>query len=682
MLSRRSSTVAAMTALGVIYVAIGKLSLHLAFFQPSASPVWPPAGIALAALLLLGYRATAVIFVGAFLVNLTTAGNIVTSLCIAAGNSIEALCGAWLVRQFAGGVRVLERAQDLFKFFLIAIVATAVSASIGSTTLAVARLMPWPSYGAVWLTWWLGDLTGYLLVTPLILSWWRNPHWREERERNLELFGLLILLIGLAGTVFGNWFPGIATRYPIGFICGPIIIWTAYRFTQRETITAIVILSAIALQGALIKKGPYAYAGLNESLLLLQGWIATLTLTSMTLAAAMAERRRAEAALEEQNRIVEQANQTKDNFLAMLSHELRTPLTPVLALVDMLERDCGNDRAVREAGAVIRRNVLLESRLIDDLLDLTRIGQGKLNLDRKSMDAHEAITQAVEICRSEIAAKQLNLGLELTASNSHLLADPAKLQQIIWNLLKNAIKFTPPMGAIRIISHNEGSRTLVISVRDTGIGIEPELIERIFTPFEQGDESLQRRHGGLGLGLAISKSIAEAHGASLLAQSDGRGHGATFTLRITTVTSTDPTTTNEHRPEEVEERSLLRILLVDDHLDTCTALGSLLGRRGHVISTAHDLRSAIRLAGSHPFDLLISDVGLPDGNGAELMTHLRSKGTRGIAISGFGMEPDVRKSLAAGFSEHLVKPIDFAQLEAAIVRAMGKREVSASEPAT
>ena len=259
-----------------------------------------------------------------------------------------------------------------------------------------------------------------------------------------------------------------------------------------------------------------------------------MTLTSMTLAAAMTERRRIEAELEQQKAAVESANRTKDNFLAMLSHELRTPLTPVVSFLDLLEAEPGKSEMVRTALAAIRRNIELEGRLIDDLLDLTRIARGKLKLELKPIDAHEAILHVVEMCQAEAAEKRLRVEMDLRAADSWVEADAAKFPQIIWNLLKNAIKFSPDAGEIRISSANEEPDGLTIAIRDNGIGIEPEVIGRVFNPFEQAGQSLQQHQGGLGLGLAISKAIAIGHGASLEAASDGRGRGATFSLTMDT----------------------------------------------------------------------------------------------------------------------------------------------------
>ncbi len=272
------------------------------------------------------------------------------------------------------------------------------------------------NYGGVWFTWWLGDLTGFLVIAPLVLLWWTGswPVWTAKQKA--EAATLLVLLVVMGEMVFGGWFAEFIRNYPLAFICGPIVLWTAFRFGPRETATAVCILAGIALWGTLHHYGPYQLNTPTQSLLTLQCWAGVMALTCMTLAAAMTERRRIEAELEQQKAEVESANRTKDNFLAMLSHELRTPLTPVVSFLDILESDPERSEEARTALTTIRRNIDLERRLIDDLLDLTRIAKGKLVLELKVMDAHEAITQAVEMCRSDAAAKQLAVKLELAGN--------------------------------------------------------------------------------------------------------------------------------------------------------------------------------------------------------------------------------------------------------------------------
>ena len=299
MQSRAFSGLPIIGLLTLVYFIAGKSGLMLASLHASASPVWPPAGIALAALLVLGYRAWPAIFVGAFLVNLTTEGNVATSLAIASGNTLEAVCGAWLVNRFAGGTTVFDRPQGVVKFALAAVVSTVIGPAFGVTSLAFGGFADWANFGAIWLTWWLGDTTSDLLIAPLIILWSIASKRRWNRREAVEVGILLLLLFVLSEAVFGGWLTISARNYPIAFICGAIVIWTAFRFTQRETATGIFILSAIAIWGTLHGFGPFAEETENQSLLALQSWTAVVTITAMALSAGMAERRRAEEALRE-----------------------------------------------------------------------------------------------------------------------------------------------------------------------------------------------------------------------------------------------------------------------------------------------------------------------------------------------------------------------------------------------
>ncbi len=670
MQSRRFSLLPLIGILTVVYFIAGKLGLMLASLHASASPVWPPAGIALAATLLFGYRVWPAIFVGAFVVNVTTAGNIGTSFAIASGNTLEALAGAWLLNRFAGGKSCCDRPQGVFKFAIAAALSTIISPAFGVTDLALAGFADWTKYGVIWLTWWLGDATGDLVFAPLVLLWSTPSKRRWNKKEAAEVGALLLVLVVLSVIVFGGQFEISARNYPIAFILGPIVIWTAFRFTQRETATGIFILSAIAVWGTLRGFGPFVRETENQSLLALQSWIAVLTITVMALSAGMAERRRIEEELQQQKAVVETANRTKDHFLAMLSHELRTPLTPVISTLESLETEPAQTEDTKTALAMIRRNVELETQLIDDLLDFTRMARDKMQLRFAPVDAHLALSNVVEICRAEAESKRLHVHLNLRANTHHVAADTAKFQQIVWNLLKNAIKFTPEDGEIVVSSSNPSPEVLTIGVRDTGIGMEPEVMQRIFDPFEQGNRSFERRFGGLGLGLAISKSLAQAHGGTLTVQSDGRDRGSTFILSMQTLPSAEAAALPPKASSEALQQGL-KILLVDDHQDTCAALEKLLVRRGHLVAATHNVRSAMEAAARNKFDLLISDIALPDGSGTDLMMQLRAiSSIPGIAISGFGSNGDIERSLQAGFSEHLVKPIKLDDLEAAIERAI------------
>jgi signal transduction histidine kinase/ActR/RegA family two-component response regulator len=381
------------------------------------------------------------------------------------------------------------------------------------------------------------------------------------------------------------------------------------------------------------------------------------------------EQRKAAEELERAKEEAERANREKDRFLAVLSHELRTPLTPVLTTVQTLELDGKLPPETREALRVVRRNVELEARLIDDLLDLTRIARGKLALSKQTTDAHEKLRHVIQICDGERRGKQIELRLELLAQRQWVQCDPARLQQVFWNLLKNAVKFTNTGGTVTVRTANRDDGSLRIDVIDTGVGIEPAILGRIFDAFEQGDKQVTRAFGGLGLGLAISKALVDLHGGKISAYSDGPGTGATFTLELATVAPPAPAETMIDLPARPQLK--LSILLVEDHPDTAMALSRLLRGFGWKVRVAETVADAVAAADAEQFDLLISDIGLPDGSGLDLMKQLRAKRpVRGICLSGFGMEEDVKSSRDAGFLEHLTKPVNVAQLRKAIDRAV------------
>jgi PAS domain S-box-containing protein len=390
-----------------------------------------------------------------------------------------------------------------------------------------------------------------------------------------------------------------------------------------------------------------------------------------------AERARAEA---------EEASRAKDHFLAVLSHELRTPLTPVLASVWMLQTDGGRfDADTREHLEMIRRNVELEARLIDDLLDMTRIARGKVELERRPVEVCEVIRRAVEVCRPDIEARGLCFGVQIGSCAPYMVeADMARLQQVFWNLLKNAIKFTPDGGRIAIRCRNNKDAHVVVEVEDSGAGIEPAALSRIFNAFEQAGPAIMRQFGGLGLGLAISRTLVELHGGTIEAHSDGKGRGAIFRVRLPLM-SADATKgrgesggqvekeTMGYRDIETNGRASLRILLVEDHADTARMMSRLLAAGGHEVEIAGTVAAALDMAGSGSFDLLLSDLGLPDASGHDLLRMLRQRGVSlpAIALSGYGLEEDLRRSDAAGFAAHLTKPINLQRLHETIERVAG-----------
>jgi len=374
----------------------------------------------------------------------------------------------------------------------------------------------------------------------------------------------------------------------------------------------------------------------------------------------------------------EAASKAKDHFLARVSHELRTPLNPVLATVTALLEDPVMAPSLRSALEMIQRNVLLESRLVDDLLDFARIGRGKLTLQTETVDAHELINHVARICQDDIRAAGLQLDIYLAAFRHHLDADPVRIQQVLWNLVKNAIKFTPAGGTITVRSSNKdgaengngqgtGSGRLIIEVSDTGIGIETARLARIFEVFDRDDESVLTGGRGLGLGLSISRSIVEQHFGKLIAASAGPGRGATFTVDLPALAAPVPLPAATPSVHPNVPRRLLTILLVDDNEDTLKYLSRLLGLRGYRVLPASSCATAMQIGAEMSYDLLISDIDLADGSGIELIWSLRSRrDVPAIALSGFGSSDDIELSRSAGFGLHLTKPVDFRLLVEAI----------------
>jgi signal transduction histidine kinase/CheY-like chemotaxis protein len=639
--------------LAALYVALARFGLGRHAINVFATLVWAPSGLSLAAILILGTRFWPAIFVGAMIANLWTGAPVLTAAAIGAGNTLEAVLGAWACHRIPDFRRSLDRVADAVGLILLAAMGSvAVSATIGVASLALSGLVGPARVYQTWGAWWLGDAIGDLVVAPLLLTWIPSREAASRRPRMIEGAALAVGLVGMSVFLFGT------TRGGMTSLLAPLLVWAALRFEQRGTALATFAMAAIALWGTERGHGPFARGTIELSLFDLQAFIGVTAATFLVLGAATAERRRAR---EES----EAASQAKDRFLATLSHELRTPLTPVLALSSVLEKNASLPASVRGQLEVIRRNAELEARLIDDLLDLTRISRGKLRVKLEPVRLTAALDSVIEICQREAASKGVLIEREGAFAEVDVNADSSRLRQILWNVVKNAVEFTPPGGRIRIRTVPVDAHRVTVEVQDTGAGIDPSDLGRIFEPFEQAGPSSR----GLGLGLSISRALAEAQSASLTAESGGQGRGATFRLELPMLDGQIPAPA----PVPVAARGFAlerrRVLLVEDHIDTLRAARALLSELACEVVVASSVREALAAARTQSFDLVVSDLGLPDGNGLELMTHLRERyGLSGIAVTGYGMEEDVRRSLSAGFVDHLVKPITFARLESAIDR--------------
>jgi PAS domain S-box-containing protein len=770
----------------VAYFLAGRLGLGLASLHASASPMWPPTGIALAALLLTRHRAWPAVLAGAFAVNVTTSGAPLTSFAIAIGNTLEAVVGAWLVHRFANGASVFERAQDFFRFVVhAAMTGTAISATIGVTALAVAGSAPWSSFEAIWLTWWLGDAAGALVWTPALVLSIRHPRLEYGRARRAEAVLMVAAAVVLSAIAFGA---GAAVadmaRYPLSFLAMPPLMWAAFRFGPREASVLTLLTSLIATWGTLRGVSPFAIGDLNIALLLLQGFTVVMAGLTLPTAAVVAERRRGQQRLyaselayramfeanphpmwvvdretlailavndaalarygysreeflaltagdlrpsddvphadrrrragdtgrsvginrhrtkdgriidvevtahgiefggriaslilaydvTEQTRArrreadarqeAEAANRAKDDFLATLSHELRTPLNAMLGWIVMLRnRELPPDAATR-ALETIERNTRLQARLIEDLLDISRIIANKIVIEVKPVALGPVIAAAVDAVRPVAVAKSIAIEQVVDPGTPAVLGDTARLQQIVWNLLSNAVKFTRPNGRV-IVTLSAAGKRVRIAVSDTGEGIAPAFLPHVFDRFRQAETASTRRHGGLGLGLAIVQHLVTLHGGSVRAESDGEGLGATFTVELAAVARPAEASDTAPRPVPGAPLAGVRVLVVDDDRDTRLLTVMMLENAGAATTEASSVAKARVALSASAFHVVVADIAMPIEDGFDLIRHVRTDATTRtlpcIAFTAYAGREDRRRVLDAGYDAYLPKPAE------------------------
>jgi signal transduction histidine kinase len=521
---------ARMAVLAALYFGTARFGLLLDAVGGVASSVWPPTGISLAALLIYGRRLWPGVALGAFLANLTVGEPFWVAMGIGMGNTLEAFCGAFLLQRVVGFENSLERVRDVIGLILLAaIFSTAISATIGTTSAWWGGVVPTASYGNAWWTWWLGDMMGDLVLAPALLTWSAGFRGKADPRKILEAALLLGGLIFACQILFGKWFTSFNVSYSLLYLVFPFMIWAALNFGPPMATLAILLASVLAIWRTAENFGPFVKATLNESLLSLQTFMGVVAVTALLLAAAVAERKKAEEKLKQKTTELESSNEELEHFASGASHDLQEPLLKILAFGDLLknhassldEKGLSYVERMQQAGLHMRR-------LIDDLLQFSKAAKFKKTYE--TVDLNDVVKEVLS--NLEVKIRESKATFEV-GNLPALRADSMQMHQLFQNLISNALKFrekekTP---LVKIFSRDLNNGSTEISVEDNGIGFEERYLDQIFEPFERLHS--RSEYEGTGMGLALCKKIVERHGGTITAKSDpAKGSAFVVTLPL------------------------------------------------------------------------------------------------------------------------------------------------------
>jgi signal transduction histidine kinase len=533
------SYIGQVAAIALVYVVAARAGLRLDAVSGFASLVWPPTGIALAAILLGGRRLWPGIFIGALVANVLTGAPTLAAAGIATGNTLEAVVGAFALKRVTRFRPALDGLRAVIALIVMAaMLSTMISATIGVTSLHLSGLVPTQKLGDTWLTWWVGDAIGALLVAPVILVWASGRRSPLSPSRLVEAAVLALGVIVASFVVFIA--PITPDGGPLGkaYVFFPLLMWAAIRFGQRGAVTATLVVSALAVAGTVLWQDPSTRPTLHESLLAVQTFMGITAATFLVLGASVSERERYEEELRSARDIATAANSAKAEFLAVMSHELRTPLNAIAGYADILSLGLPGPLTQKQDDAVarIRSNQQHLLSLIDDVLSFATIEAGSTAIAPRPVRICEALDSLEPLLRPDLVRHELTFIWNGCDPALSVLADPVKLRQILLNVLGNAIKFTPPHGRVELSALRNADR-VSIRISDTGIGIPPDKIGRVFEPFFQVQAGTTREYPGVGLGLAISRDFARAMGGDVWVESTN-GRGSVVTIELSALEST------------------------------------------------------------------------------------------------------------------------------------------------
>ncbi len=673
---RRGLSLALLVAL---YFVAGRLGLLLAFVNASATAVWPPTGLAIAALLLFGTTLWPGILIGAFAVNLATSGDALSSVGIAVGNTLEAVLATYLIRRWASGRAVFDRPHDVLRFALFAaVLAPAVSATVGVASLELTGLARWSDVGPIWLTWWLGDAAGALLVAPAVVLW-ATSRFPLAAERLAEAVVLAIAALTTGVVIFGGVGPLSVYRVPVAFLTFPVLVWAAFRFGPRAAATVMLAVSGIAIWGTINGFGPYAVGSPNESLLLLQAFLAVAAVTSLVLGAAVLDRTRTERrllAVEQHSRLAaEEGERLREEFLSVATHELRTPVAAVSGYAQLAQRALAADRSDRLGDAVdsiVRQSRRLAA-LITQLLDASYVQGGQFEIEPRPTDVSAVAGWAVEAARlADDGRHRWDVRIE---PGMRALVDPIRWEQLLTNLLDNAMKYSGEGRAIAVSLERSARGPISLRVADQGLGIDPDRIAHVFDRFYRAHG--HERLSGLGLGLYIAREIAERHGGEIQVSSVvGEGSVFTVTLPAIAATSLEPLgqagdAEQIRDPRTRGPRTRGRVLVIDDEPDVRMLVETVLRDAGQIPMSAENGEEALALAAREPPDLILLDKLMPVMDGTAFAKAYRAAVAHPAPIVAFCASRDAEAwANAIGAVAYIGKPFDITELDRTVRRQL------------
>ena len=657
--------------------------------------IWPAAAVALASTYFLGYRVAPAVAAAAFLANYLHGATAAAAVAIAIGNALEAMAGNYFLR-YADFNPLLKRLRDSLVFTATALSSSLVAAMIGATALVIAGALREQAFSITVLTWWIGDALGMMIFGAFLIRWFCRPLMTSER-RLADYFEYVFFFTTLAiVTLVIFWKPIPYTNAtPLLYLTFVPITWGALRIGPRMITLAIVLIAGVAISGTLSNAGPFTPINATD-LILLQTYLGTMAMIALFFVSTVEERKEAiksaQKHVEELQEDVEEisaADRAKNEFIAILSHELRNPLAPVLSSLELLQLNADKIPEFKGSIATMHEQIGRITRLLDDLLDITRIARKKFNLKMDTVRLQDILTHSVTTASDVISKRGHTLRTAISDEPIWIEADRLRLEQVIVNLLNNAAKYTPPGGLISLVaSVDDGFAE--IRVRDTGLGIPATMLKSIFEPFRQAHAGIEGGTG-LGIGLSLAKRFVELHGGDIEAQSEGPGRGSEFIVRLPTremkllvapegaLTAVPPGAASSasqslqpqlHSDWKIPKRRR-SILIVDDNRAAAEGIAKLMRHAGHRAETAIDGRSARKVLENFRPDIVLLDIGLPGENGYEVARWLRNHLDPApylVALTGFGQESDIQKAHEAGFDEHLIKPVSIADLEKVLAK--------------